>query len=123
MRKTLFLICLFFFYTCDFDFQLNKKITVNEFIEDELKSFSWNQVDQYPVFENCLNFNDKAQKNNCFVYERSTRLTAKDCYDRCPEDWFAKDVFIKTANAIYQSQYSNLSHLHISDIILIDKYS
>ena len=67
MRKTLFLICLFFFYTCDSDFQLNKKITVNEFIEDELKSFSWNQVDQYPVFENCLNFNDTAQKNNCFV--------------------------------------------------------
>ena len=67
MRKTLFLICLFFFYTCDFDFQLNKKITVNEFIEDELKSFSWNQVDQYPVFENCLNFNDTAQKNSCFV--------------------------------------------------------
>ena len=48
----------------------------------------------------------ETQKNNCFVYERSTRLTAKDCYDRCPEDWFAKDVFIKTANAIYQSQYS-----------------
>ena len=24
-------------------------------------------MDQYPVFENCLNFNDKAQKNNCFV--------------------------------------------------------
>ena len=67
MRKTLFFICLFFFYTCDFDFRLNKKITVNEFIEDELKSFSWNQVDQYPVFENCLNFNDTAQKNNCFV--------------------------------------------------------
>jgi|TARA_Y100000766_G_scaffold78213_1_gene66440 hypothetical protein len=67
VRKTLFLICLFFFYTCDSDFQLNKKITVNEFIEDELKSFSWNQVDQYPVFENCLNFNDTAQKNNCFV--------------------------------------------------------
>ena len=65
MRETLFLICLFFFYSCDL--QLNKKITVNEFIEDELKSFSWNQVDQYPVFENCLNFNDTDQKNNCFV--------------------------------------------------------
>ena len=48
----------------------------------------------------------ESQKNHCFVYERSTRLTAKDCYDRCPEDWFAKDVFIKTANAIYQSPYS-----------------
>ncbi len=65
MRETLFLICLFFFYSCDL--QLNKKITVNEFIEDELKSFSWNQVDQYPIFENCLNFNDTDQKNNCFV--------------------------------------------------------
>jgi len=50
--------------------------------------------------------NLETQKNHCYVYERSTRLTAKDCYDRCPEDWFAKDVFIKTANAIYQSQYS-----------------
>ena len=48
----------------------------------------------------------ETQKNHCYVYERSTRLTAKDCYDRCPEDWFNKDVFIKTANAIYQSQYS-----------------
>ena len=48
----------------------------------------------------------ETQKNHCYVYERSTRLTAKDCYDRCPEDWFEKDVFIKTANAIYQSQYS-----------------
>ena len=48
----------------------------------------------------------ETQKNHCYVYERSTRLTAKDCYDRCPEDWFAKDVFIKTANAIYQSEYS-----------------
>jgi len=65
VRETLFLICLFFLYSCDL--QLNKKITVNEFIEDELKSFSWNQVDQYPVFENCLNFNDTDQKNNCFV--------------------------------------------------------
>ena len=65
MRETLFLICLFFLNSCDL--QLNKKITVNEFIEDELKSFSWNQVDQYPVFENCLNFNDTDQKNNCFV--------------------------------------------------------
>ena len=48
----------------------------------------------------------ETQKNHCYVYERSTRLTAKDCYDRCPEDWFEKNVFIKTANAIYQSQYS-----------------
>ena len=32
------------------------------------------------------------------------KLTSKECFDRCPEDWFKKDVFIKTANAIYNSQ-------------------
>ncbi len=74
MRKSLFLICFFFLFSCEFDFQLNKKISVDEFVKDELKSFNWNQVDQYPVFENCLNFNDINQKNNCFVETITDKL-------------------------------------------------
>ena len=46
----------------------------------------------------------QTQEGFCFTYERSKKLTAKECFDRCPEDWFKKDVFIKTANAIYNSQ-------------------
>ena len=65
MKKSLLIFCFFCFYNCDVE--IKKKISVDEFIEDELKSFSWNEVDQYPVFENCLDFNDTAQKNNCFV--------------------------------------------------------
>ena len=65
MKKSLLIFCFFCFYNCDIE--IKKKISVDEFIEDELKSFSWNEVDQYPVFENCLDFNDTAQKNNCFV--------------------------------------------------------
>lgn len=67
MRKTFLLICFFFLFSCELDFQINKKITVDEFIEDELKSFSWNEVDQYPIFENCIEINKVFQKNNCFV--------------------------------------------------------
>ena len=54
MRKTLFIILCFLFVSCEFDFQFDKKITVDEFISEELKSFNWNDVDQYPVFENCM---------------------------------------------------------------------
>ena len=67
MRKTLIIIFCFLSISCEFDFQIDKKITVDEFITEELKSFNWNDVDQYPVFENCLEINNIKNKNNCFV--------------------------------------------------------
>ncbi len=67
MRKTLIIIFCFLSISCEFDFQIDKKITVDEFINEELKSLNWNDVDQYPVFENCLEINNVKNKNNCFV--------------------------------------------------------
>ena len=43
------------------------------------------------------------QNQYCFTYDKARKITAKDCFDNCPEDWFEKDVFIKTANAVYNS--------------------
>jgi len=48
----------------------------------------------------------QTQDNNCFTYDKTTRLKAKDCFEACPEDWFKTDVFIKSANAVYQSTYA-----------------
>jgi len=67
VRKTLIIIFCFLSISCEFDFQIDKKITVDEFINEELKSLNWNDVDQYPVFENCLKINNIKNKNNCFV--------------------------------------------------------
>tara|TARA_B000000609_G_C23916868_1_gene211365 strand:+ start:54 stop:539 length:486 start_codon:yes stop_codon:yes gene_type:complete len=67
VRKTLIIIFCFLSISCEFDFQIDKKITVDEFINEELKSLNWNDVDQYPVFENCLEINNVKNKNNCFV--------------------------------------------------------
>lgn len=67
MRKTLIIIFCFLSISCEFDFQIDKKITADEFINEELKSLNWNDVDQYPVFENCLKINNVKNKNNCFV--------------------------------------------------------
>ncbi len=67
MRKTLIIIFCFLFISCEFEIKIDKKITADEFITEELKSFNWNDVDQYPVFESCLNINIVKNKNNCFV--------------------------------------------------------
>jgi len=45
----------------------------------------------------------KTQEKYCFTFDKSKKLKTKECYDNSPEDWFQKDVFIKTANAIYNS--------------------
>ena len=55
---------------------MNRKISVDEFINEELKSFNWNEVDQYPVFENCLVLNNSPQKNKCFIETITNNFTA-----------------------------------------------
>ena len=67
MRETLIIISFFLLNSCQFDFKIDRKISVDEFINEELKSFNWNEVDQYPVFENCLGVNNISEKNNCLV--------------------------------------------------------
>jgi len=67
VRETLIIISFFLLNSCQFDFKIDRKISVDEFINEELKSFNWNEVDQYPVFENCLVINNISEKNNCFV--------------------------------------------------------
>jgi len=67
VRETLIIISFFLLNSCQFDFKIDRKISVDEFINEELKSFNWNEVDQYPVFENCLVINSISEKNNCFV--------------------------------------------------------
>lgn len=46
----------------------------------------------------------KEQNKYCFTYNKSTKLNFEKVYDNGPEDWIQKDVYIKTANAIYTSQ-------------------
>lgn len=45
----------------------------------------------------------KTQEKYCFTYDKTRKLTATDCFENTPEDWFTKQVFIKTANAVYSS--------------------
>ena len=75
MRKTSLIFSFFFFLACDLDFQISKKISVDEFVNDEMKSFNWSEVDQFPVFENCMQINETSKKNNCFITTISDSLS------------------------------------------------
>ncbi len=57
-------ICIVLFQSCDY-FE-TKKISSQEFLQEELKSIRWNEVDTYPVFESCKNISEKERLKACF---------------------------------------------------------
>ena len=50
VRITLIFIFFFLLNSCEYDFQIDRKISVDEFINEELKSFNWNEVDHVSRF-------------------------------------------------------------------------
>jgi len=43
-----------------------EKISSEEFLEEELRSIDWNEVDTYPVFPDCDESQDKITQKECF---------------------------------------------------------
>ncbi|SDB65208.1 hypothetical protein SAMN03097699_3060 [Flavobacteriaceae bacterium MAR_2010_188] len=60
---TLFSLLLLLF-SCD-GFS-KKKVSTEEILNDELKTFNWNEVDEYPTFDSCNSAEGKENKRQCF---------------------------------------------------------
>ena len=43
-----------------------KKVSADDILEEELQTFTWNEVDEYPSFEMCDSLSSKAEKKQCF---------------------------------------------------------
>ena len=72
--------CLFFFatfFSCEFKIQ--KKISADKFLEEELKTIDWSSVDELPLLESCLNSNLDNKK--CFVSYFSSQLKKNLAYN------------------------------------------
>lgn len=64
MKHLFFIFCVFTLVSCDyFDKQ---KISTEEILQEELQTFNWNDVDEYPTFASCDTTSGKANKKNCF---------------------------------------------------------
>ena len=70
MNKVFYLFSLIIFFSCEFEIQ--KKISADKFLEEELKTIDWSSVDKLPLLESCLNSNLDNQK--CFVPYFSNQL-------------------------------------------------
>ncbi len=64
MRKLLLLSFLLFLTSCNF-FQSQEKQT-DQLVNDKLLAIDWNDVDAYPLFENCNENSIKKAQKECF---------------------------------------------------------
>ena len=64
MRKVLFFLGLACMISCNY-FNV-KKTSSDTILKEELKTFNWNEVDEYPVFNSCDTSLNKIQKEKCF---------------------------------------------------------
>ncbi len=59
--------------SCDyFD---KKKVTSQEILKEDLQTFNWNEVDEYPTFSSCDSSTTKAQRKACFESTLTRHIT------------------------------------------------
>ncbi|MEZ4780724.1 MAG: hypothetical protein R2816_03820 [Flavobacteriaceae bacterium] len=62
-------------FSCDyFD---KKKVNSHDIVNEELQTFNWNEVDQYPSFKTCESSNSKQESKQCFETTLITHITNK----------------------------------------------
>ena len=73
MKYILSLFFLVFFFSCDLN--IKKKISVDEILDEEWKTFSWSDVDEYPTFTNCDSLSSLSLKKECFISTLSNQIS------------------------------------------------
>lgn len=72
MKYILSLIFFFFFFSCELN--INKKISVDDILDEEWKTFNWSDVDEYPSFTTCDSLLTISQKKECFISTLSNQI-------------------------------------------------
>jgi len=63
------------FLSCDyFD---KKKVYSEDILKEDLQTFNWNEVDEYPTFTICDNSLTKEQKRQCFETTLTSHITTR----------------------------------------------
>jgi hypothetical protein len=74
MKRFFVLLIVFNLFACDY-FE-KRKVYTEDLLEEELQTFNWNDVDEYPSFDDCNSLTVKAEKKACFENKlRSTLNT------------------------------------------------
>jgi hypothetical protein len=73
MKYILSFLLLVFFFSCEFN--INKKISVAEILDEEWKAFNWSEVDEYPSFITCDTLSTISLKKECFTSTLSNQIS------------------------------------------------
>tara|TARA_B100001146_G_scaffold217062_1_gene221202 strand:- start:734 stop:1210 length:477 start_codon:yes stop_codon:yes gene_type:complete len=73
MKYILSLFFFFFFFSCELN--INKKISVDEILDEEWKTFNWSDVDEYPSFSTCDSLSLLSLKKECFIFTLSNQIS------------------------------------------------
>ena len=64
MKRLSLIFCFIVLTSCDY-FE-KKKVYTKDILEEELQTFNWNDVDEYPTFTSCDTTLGKENKRQCF---------------------------------------------------------
>ena len=73
MRYIISLFFLVFFFSCELN--INKKISVDEILDEEWRTFNWSDVDEYPSFSHCDSLQNLSLKKECFITTLSNQIS------------------------------------------------
>ena len=75
MKYLTFFILIICLTSCDyFD---KKKVDSQDIVKEELETFNWNEVDEYPSFDNCNSSDTKALRKQCFQTTLTNHITSQ----------------------------------------------
>jgi hypothetical protein len=73
MKNLTIFILILSLSSCDyFD---KKKVNSQDIVNEELRTFNWKDVDEYPSFEVCRQSNSKQERKQCFESTLITHIT------------------------------------------------
>ena len=109
MKRWLFyFLCIIGISSCRY-FE-TEKISKETFLEEELKSITWNEIDQYPVFLECENLIEKIAQKSCFESTLTSHL-----YQAIPSEEIKVSDDLNDTVKVYFS-INNKAKLSISEI-------
>jgi hypothetical protein len=89
-----------------------KKVNSQDIVNEELQTFNWNDVDEYPSFKVCESLSSKQESKHCFETTLITHITNR----------LSKEVIVVTENVedtvmikFHISETGNLSVLNIKN--------
>ncbi len=72
LKLFILIICL---SSCEyFD---KKKVNSQDIVKEELETFNWNEVDEYPSFNNCNSSDTKELRKQCFQTTLANHITSQ----------------------------------------------